>query len=63
MTAIKLIVVAFGILAMSVEVTYGRTALDSSANDKVQALGRSDRQEGPHWQEAIEACLRKGPCR
>lgn len=46
----------------SVEVTYVRTALDASANAEVQALGQSDRQEGAHWQEAIETCLRKGPC-
>ena len=45
-----------------VEVTYVRTALDASANAEVQALGQSDRQEGAHWQEAIETCLRKGPC-
>ncbi|MGO8731857.1 MAG: hypothetical protein ACLQVM_03580 [Terriglobia bacterium] len=47
----------------SVEVTYVRTALDASANDEVQALGQRDhRQEGIHWQEAIETCLKKGPC-
>lgn len=43
----------------SVEVRYVRTALDISANDEVQALGESDRQEGPHWQEAIESYLRE----
>jgi hypothetical protein len=42
----------------SVEVRYVRTALDVSANDEVQALGESDRHEGPHWQEAIESYLR-----
>jgi hypothetical protein len=42
----------------SVEVTYVRTALDGSANEEVQALGASDRQEGPHWQEAIETYLK-----
>jgi hypothetical protein len=41
-----------------VEVTYVRTALDGSANEEVRALGESDRQEGPHWQEAIETYLR-----
>jgi hypothetical protein len=41
-----------------VEVTYVRTALDGSANEEVQALGESDRQEDPHWQEAIEAYLK-----
>jgi hypothetical protein len=47
----------------SVGVTYVRTALDASANEEVQALGQSDREEGVHWQEAIETCLRKGACR
>lgn len=42
----------------SVEVRYVRTALDVSANEEVKALGESDRQEGPHWQEAIESYLR-----
>ena len=41
----------------SVEVTYTRTALDVAANDEVQAMGRSDRESGPHWQQAIESCL------
>jgi hypothetical protein len=45
-------------LTTSVEVRYVRTALDVSANEEVQALGESDRQEGPHWQEAIESYLR-----
>lgn len=43
----------------SVEVTYVRTALDTSVNDEVQAHGQSDRQSGPHWQEAIETYLRE----
>jgi hypothetical protein len=43
--------------ATSVEVTYARTALDATANDEVQALGKSDRGSGPHWQQAIESCL------
>jgi hypothetical protein len=42
-----------------VEVTYTRTALDPSANDDVDALGRDDRESGPHWQEAIEASLKE----
>jgi hypothetical protein len=42
----------------SVEVMYVRTALEGSANEEVQALGESDRQEGPHWQEAIETYLK-----
>jgi hypothetical protein len=41
-----------------VEVRYARTALDVSANEEVRALGESDRQEGPHWQEAVESYLR-----
>ncbi len=41
----------------SVEVTYVRTALDVSANEEVQALGQSDRQKGPQWQDAIETYL------
>ncbi len=43
----------------SVEVRYVRTALDVLANDEVRALGESDRQEGPHWQEAIESNVRE----
>ncbi len=41
----------------SVEVTYRRTALSSDANEDVQAMGNSDRDSGPHWQQAIEGCL------
>ena len=41
----------------SVEVTYARTALDVAANDHVQAMGKSDRESGPEWQQAIEKCL------
>jgi hypothetical protein len=41
----------------SVEVTYVRTALDVEANDLVQTMGRSDRENGLHWQQAIESCL------
>jgi hypothetical protein len=43
----------------SVEVTYVRTALDTSTNEEVQALGQSDRQKGPQWQDAIETYLRE----
>jgi hypothetical protein len=42
-----------------VEVTYTRTALSSSANDDVAALGESDRANGPHWKKAIEGCAKK----
>ena len=41
----------------SVEVTYVRTALQPSANDDVRALGSSDHDSGPQWQEAIETHL------
>jgi len=44
-----------------VEVTYVRTALDATVNAEVEGLGRSDRQKGILWQEAIETYLRKGP--
>jgi hypothetical protein len=40
-----------------VEVTYVRTALNIAANEDVQAMGRSDAQSGPDWQQAIEKCL------
>jgi hypothetical protein len=40
-----------------VEVTYVRTALDPAANEHVEALGNGDRNSGPQWQQAIEACL------
>ena len=45
----------------TVDVTYARTALDPSANDEVTAMGTSDRDSGPHWQHAIEACLNPQP--
>ena len=44
-------------VSTGVEVTYARTALDAAANDHVQAMGKSDRESGPHWQQAIESCL------
>jgi len=43
----------------NVDVTYVRTALDTSANDDVEELGRSDRESGPHWEQAIEAWLKQ----
>jgi hypothetical protein len=43
----------------SADVTHVRTALDTSANEEVQAPGQSDRQKGPHWQETIETYLRE----
>jgi len=42
----------------SVEVTYARTALDASANDQVETLGKSDREKGPEWQEAVDIYFR-----
>jgi hypothetical protein len=45
----------------AVEVTYARTALAATANDDVTAMGSSDRDSGPHWQQAIEACLATPP--
>ena len=41
----------------NVDVTYARTALNAEANDDVQAMGKSDRESGPHWRQAIESCL------
>jgi hypothetical protein len=40
-----------------VEVTYTRTALEPAANEHVEILGNNDRNSGPQWQQAIEACL------
>lgn len=42
------------------EVTYTRTALAPEANDDVEAMAANDRDSGPHWQQAIEACLSPG---
>lgn len=39
-----------------VEVTYARTALNVSANEDVEAMGSRDRDIGPEWERAIEAC-------
>jgi hypothetical protein len=41
----------------AVAVTYTRTALAAAANDDVSAMGADDRNSGPHWQQAVEACL------
>lgn len=41
----------------SAEVTYTRTALVAEANDDVEAMAANDRDSGPHWQAAMEACL------
>jgi hypothetical protein len=40
-----------------VQVTYARTALDIATNEDVEAMGKSDRESGPDWQQAIETCL------
>jgi len=41
----------------AVAVKYARTALAAEANDDVSAMGADDRNSGPHWQQAVEACL------
>jgi hypothetical protein len=46
-------------LRTRVEVTYARTALDVSANEDVEAMGKKDRESGPEWEAAIEKCLSK----
>lgn len=43
----------------AVDVTYVQTALDASANETVEAMGRSDRDAGPDWQHSIDAYLKK----
>jgi hypothetical protein len=48
-------------LHTAVEVTYVRTALAAIHNDDVTAMGNSDRDSGPEWQKAIEACLATPP--
>jgi hypothetical protein len=48
---------ALGAASTRVEVTYVRTALNIAANGDVQAMGKSDAQSGPDWQQAIEKCL------
>jgi hypothetical protein len=48
---------ALGAASTSVEVTYVRTALKIEANEDVEAMGKSDAQSGPDWQQAIEKCL------
>lgn len=44
-----------------VKVTYNRTALDTSANEEVRALGQRDAESGPHWQAAIQTILGEPP--
>ena len=44
-------------LRTTVEVTYARTALDIAANDDVEAMGKSERESGTRWQEAIDRCV------
>lgn len=41
----------------AVKVRYTRTALAPDANNEVRAMGDTDRQSGPDWQQAIQACL------
>ncbi len=45
----------------AVDVTYTRTAVAPAANDDVTAMGSSDRNSGPDWQQAIAACLNPAP--
>ena len=52
-----------GAARTAVEVTYARTALAPAASDDVTAMGTSDHDSGPHWQQAIEACLTTNPSR
>ncbi len=40
-----------------VHVTYRRTSLDAAMNDRVRALGNSDRQAGAEWEALIAAAL------
>jgi hypothetical protein len=49
-----------GATATHVRVTYTRTALDTGMNDEVTAMGNEDRENGPHWQRAIESYLKNG---
>lgn len=42
------------------DVTYTRTALDAALNDDVIAMGKRDRESGPHWKKNIEAALKSG---
>jgi hypothetical protein len=42
-----------------VDVTYARTALNVLANEEVKAMGEKDRESGPEWEQAIDACLSK----
>lgn len=52
---------SIGASRTAVEVTYARTALAAAANDDVNAMGTTDRDSGPHWQQAIEACMATKP--
>jgi hypothetical protein len=47
----------------SVAVTYSRTALVTTANGQVEAMGKDDRSSGPDWQRDIESCLKETPNR
>ena len=42
----------------SASVRYRRTALDPRHNDRIQALGRSDANNGPKWAAEIQAGLK-----
>ena len=43
-----------------VHVTYTRTALDSSANGHVRAMGEEDGKSGPLWEKAVNEYLKRG---
>jgi len=44
-------------VSTTVEVTYARTALNITANDEVETMGKRDRESGTEWQQAINRCL------
>jgi hypothetical protein len=41
-----------------VAVTYERTALSPEFNDHIRQQGEADAKSAPHWQKAIEDCLK-----
>jgi hypothetical protein len=47
------------LFAALVDVVYERTALNPEANEHVQQLGASDRNNGTHCQKAINGYLEK----
>jgi hypothetical protein len=57
--AVDIHVTVKGSTGTHVDVSYERTALSAHADDRVKALGDSDRESAAHWQRAIEECLKK----